>query len=87
MKQGDALSLLFNFTLEYAIRKIQETRLGLDMNDTHQILFYADDVNLIEDDIRTIERNADVLLNACKDIGLAVNTGKKKYLEIGLIKV
>ena len=33
----------------------------------------ADDVNLIGDDIRTIERNADVLLNACKDIGLAVN--------------
>ena len=36
---------------------------------------YADDDNLI-DDIRTIEINADVLLNACKDIGLAVNTGK-----------
>ena len=44
---------------------------------------YADDVNLIGDDIRTIERNADVLLNACKDIGLAVNTGKTKYMEIG----
>ena len=29
------------------------------------------------------ERNADVLLNACKDIGLAVNTGKTKYMEIG----
>ena len=34
-------------------------------------------------DIRTTERNADVLLNACKDIGLAVNTGKTKYMEIG----
>ena len=44
---------------------------------------YADDVNLIGDDIRTIERNADVLLNACKDIGLAVNIGKTKYMEIG----
>ena len=31
----------------------------------------------------TIERNADVELNACKDIGLAVNTGKTKYMEIG----
>ena len=29
-----------------------------------------------------MERNADVLLNACKDIGLAVNTGKTKYMEI-----
>ena len=40
------------------------------------ILAYADDVKFKGDDIRTIERNADVLLNACKDIGLAVNTGK-----------
>ena len=42
----------------------------------------ADDVNLIVEDIRTTERNADVLLNAFKDIGLAVNTGKTKYIEM-----
>ena len=53
------------------------------MNGTHQVLAYGDDVNLIGDDNRTIERNADVLLNACKDIGLIVNTGKAKYMEIG----
>ena len=52
------------------------------MNVTHQALAYADDVNLIGDDIRTIERNADVLLNACKDIGLAVNTDKTKHMKI-----
>ena len=46
------------------------------MNGTHQVLAYADDVNLIGDDIRTIERNAHVLLNACKNKGLSVNTGK-----------
>ena len=57
--------------------------MGLDMNGTHQVLAYVDDVNLIFDDIRTIERNADVLLNACKDIGLAVNTGKTKCMELG----
>ena len=44
---------------------------------------YADYVNLIGDDITTIEINADLLLNVCKDIGLAVNTGKTKYMEIG----
>ena len=53
------------------------------MNGTQEVLAYADDENLIGDDIRTIERNADVLLNACKDIGLAVNTGKTKYMEMG----
>ena len=53
------------------------------MNDTHQVLAYADDENLIGDEIRTTQRNADMLLNACEDIGLAVNTGKTKYMEIG----
>ena len=43
----------------------------------------ADDVNLIGGDIRTIERNAKVSLNASKDIGLAVDRGKTKYMEIG----
>ena len=40
------------------------------MNGTNQVLAYANDVNLIGDDIRTIEINADVLLNVCKDTGL-----------------
>ena len=75
--------LLFNIALEYGIRKVQETNLVLDMNASNQVLAYADDVNSIGGDIRKIERNADVLLNACKDIGLAVNTWKTKYMEVG----
>ena len=56
LKQGDALSpLLFNFALEYAIRKVKVTNLGLDMNCTYQVLACVDDVNLSGDDIRTIE--------------------------------
>ena len=61
MIQGDSLSpLLSNFALEYAIRKVQETNFELDMNDTHHVLTYADYVNL-KGDIRTTERNADVI--------------------------
>ena len=37
--------------------------------------------------IGTIERNADVLLNAYKDIDLAVNIGKTKYMEEGSHRV
>ena len=37
------------------------------MNGTHQVLANADYVNFIGDDIKAIERNADVLLNACKE--------------------
>ena len=66
----------------FNIRKVQKTNLGYDMNGTHQVLAYADDVNLIGDYIRNIKRNAEGLLNVCKDIGLAVKTEKTKYMEI-----
>ena len=82
LKQGYILlPLLFNFSLECAIWKVQDTNFGLDTNDTHQVLGFTDDVNLIGNDIKSIERTADILLNACKDIALAVNIGKSKYME------
>ena len=37
----------FNLAVGYDIRKVQETKFGLDTNDTHQVFTYADHVKLI----------------------------------------
>jgi hypothetical protein len=48
LKQGDTpIPLLFNFALEYAIRKIHENQVGPKLNGTHQLLAYDNDVNLL----------------------------------------
>jgi hypothetical protein len=53
---------------------------GLKFNGTLQLLAYADDVNLLGDNIDTIKKKKETLIDASKDVGLEINVEKTKYM-------
>jgi len=57
LKQGDVLSLLlFKFALEYAIKRVQVNQDSLKLNGAHQLLVYADDVNILRGSVHTVKK-------------------------------
>jgi len=63
------VGLFFNFALEYAISRFQINQYGLKLNGTHQLLVYADDVNISGGSIHTLKENAEALIVASKESG------------------
>jgi hypothetical protein len=53
---------------------------GLKLNGTHQLIVYAEDVNLLGDNIDTVKENIDILIDVSKEVGLEVNTEETKYM-------
>jgi len=53
---------------------------GFKLNGTHQLLAYADDVNVLEESIYTLKENAEALVAATREIGLEVSADKTKYM-------
>jgi hypothetical protein len=53
---------------------------GLKLNGTHQLLAYPDDVSLLGDNIDTVKKNTETLIDSNKEIGLEINVDKTKYM-------
>jgi hypothetical protein len=74
--------MLFNFPLECAVRRVQENQEGLKLKGTHRPLAYADDINIVGENIGTIRANTEASLDASKKFGLEVNGKKTKYMLV-----
>ena len=57
LKKGDASSpLVFNFALEYAVRRVQVIQDGLKLNGTYQLLGYVYHVNTLGGGVYTVKK-------------------------------
>jgi hypothetical protein len=67
LQQGHTLSpLLFDFALEYAIRRVQENQLVLKLYGTHQLLVRAD-INILGVSVLTTKETEESLVVASKE--------------------
>jgi hypothetical protein len=79
-KRGKDLSpLLFNFAVEYTIRRVQANLDGFKLNGTHQPLVYAEDINKLCRSIHTTKTNTTASVVAIKENGQEVNADKTEY--------
>ena len=73
LKQGDAISpLLFNCGSDYAIRRVQVNRDGLQLNGTRQLMVDADDFNILGRSIHTVKENGEALVVVSMETGQEV---------------
>jgi hypothetical protein len=62
------------------IRRVQESQEGLKLNGTHHLLVYAAYVNIVVENIDTMTKNTEALLDASEEVGLEENPEKTKYM-------
>jgi hypothetical protein len=73
------LALFFNFALKCVIRKVQENQEGLKLHATHELWVCVDN-NILGENINTINKTTEALLEASKEAGLTVNIEKYIFM-------
>jgi hypothetical protein len=69
----DLLPQLVTFALQYAIRTVQENKVGLKLNGTHQLLVCAGDSDLLRNNMNAMKINTEALIDISKDVGLELS--------------
>jgi hypothetical protein len=70
------IAIAFQLCFRICHAECQENQVGLKLYGTHHLLVYADDINLLGDNIDIIKKNTETLIDASKEVGLEVNTVK-----------
>lgn len=82
LRQGDVLSCdLFNLVLEMVVRDIVTKMKGTIFD--RLVHAYADDVDIIARNLRSLTEDVEMLKVAALDVGLEINATKTKYLKSG----
>ena len=80
-KQGDALfPIAFQLYFTVCCKERSGKLGGLKLIGTHQLLVYADYVNILDGSIQTIKKNTEALLVTCMETGLEGNADKTTYI-------
>jgi hypothetical protein len=73
------------FALQCAIRKVQENQVGLKLSGTHQLLLYADELNLVGVHLDNLKKKTQLPINASKEVGLEVEVTQRKLSMCGCL--
>jgi hypothetical protein len=75
-----SLSLHFISALEHSISEVQENQTGLKLNRTHEFLAYANDVNILGDDINTMKKSTESEILASKKVSIEINVERANFM-------
>jgi len=72
--------ILWSVVLEYTIRRVQVNQKCVKLNGTHQVMVYADDVNILGGSVQTVKKNTEASIFTSKEVDLKVNADKTKCM-------